>query len=97
MSGDKHKSDQSHRPVEVKKRFIAGAVCPACGRMDKLVVYGSGSAQCRECVRCGFREARPALSTDESLPSSGAEDKSQAARAVRLVDVSEGGHEREEL
>lgn len=39
------------------RRFIAGAVCPRCGLMDKLVVEVGGSD--RECVSCGFRDSRP--------------------------------------
>ncbi len=40
-----------------QRRFIAGAVCPRCGLMDKIVV-DTGTDQ-RECVACGFSEARP--------------------------------------
>ena len=45
------------------KRFIAGAVCPRCGLMDKLVVDGNGGE--RECVSCGFREQKPTEAVDE--------------------------------
>ncbi len=41
----------------MKKRFIAGAVCPRCGKMDKLVVDLEGNQ--RECVSCGYRDERP--------------------------------------
>ena len=41
----------------MKKRFIAGAVCPRCGEMDKLVVDLEGEQ--RECVSCGFTDERP--------------------------------------
>ena len=40
-----------------RRRFIAGAVCPRCGEMDKLVVYLDSDQ--RECVACGFSEGRP--------------------------------------
>ena len=40
-----------------KRRFIAGAVCPRCAAMDKIVVDLESDA--RECVACGFSEARP--------------------------------------
>ena len=40
----------------VKKRFIAGAVCPRCGEMDKLVTYKQDGEQWRECVGCGFAD-----------------------------------------
>jgi len=44
--------DQANR-----RRFIAGAVCPRCARMDKIVV--DLDTDQRECVACGFCEGRP--------------------------------------
>lgn len=38
----------------VTKRFIAGAVCPKCGAMDRVVMFVEGDKQFRECVSCGF-------------------------------------------
>lgn len=39
------------------KRFIAGAVCPRCAEMDKLVMYlNQARQQVRECVRCGYSD-----------------------------------------
>lgn len=39
------------------KRFIAGAVCPQCAEMDKLVMFRDAEQQSvRECVRCGYRD-----------------------------------------
>lgn len=39
---------------KAKKRFIAGAVCPRCSEMDKLVTYKEDGKEFRECVSCGF-------------------------------------------
>jgi uncharacterized metal-binding protein (TIGR02443 family) len=44
--------DKTHR-----RRFIAGAVCPRCALMDKIVV--DLDTDQRICVSCGFREDRP--------------------------------------
>jgi len=41
-----------------RRRFIAGAVCPRCAAMDKIVV--NLDTDQRECVACGFSEERPA-------------------------------------
>ncbi|WP_101758690.1 YheV family putative zinc ribbon protein [Oceanicoccus sp. KOV_DT_Chl] len=42
---------------KVIKRFIAGAVCPRCAEMDKLVMYDNAEQQqVRECVRCGYMD-----------------------------------------
>jgi len=38
------------------KRFIAGAVCPRCGEMDRLVTYTSDEGTFKECVNCDFEE-----------------------------------------
>ena len=43
---------------KVIKRFVAGAVCPRCSEMDKLVMFRNESdQQVRECVRCGYSDA----------------------------------------
>lgn len=39
------------------RRFIAGAVCPRCGEMDKLLVDSATNR--RECVSCGYNDERP--------------------------------------
>ncbi|MFA7553181.1 MAG: YheV family putative zinc ribbon protein [Spongiibacteraceae bacterium] len=45
----------SEKPVV--KRFIAGAVCPRCAEMDKLLMYDDDQQQqVRECVRCGYQD-----------------------------------------
>lgn len=38
------------------KRFIAGAVCPRCGEMDRLVSYTNDEGSFKECVSCDFEE-----------------------------------------
>ncbi|WP_071871666.1 YheV family putative zinc ribbon protein [Atopomonas hussainii] len=41
---------------EVQKRFIAGAVCPACSEMDKLRMWQVDGVPHRECVACGYAD-----------------------------------------
>ena len=41
----------------IRPRFIAGAICPQCKEMDRLVVDMTTDA--RSCVECGFSEKRP--------------------------------------
>ena len=38
------------------RRFIAGAVCPRCALMDKIVMFEEGGQKHRQCVSCGFRD-----------------------------------------
>ena len=40
------------------RRFIAGAVCPACKQIDTLFVYANGDSNVCECVQCGFSDRR---------------------------------------
>jgi len=46
----------SDGPVITKKRFIAGAVCPACSEPDKLMMWSEDGVPHRECVACGFSD-----------------------------------------
>jgi uncharacterized protein len=52
-----------------RQRFIAGAVCPRCGLMDKIVV--DADTDKRLCVSCGFCEDRPGLpaSSPSAVPA----------------------------
>lgn len=44
--------------MTLQRRFIAGAVCPQCSEMDKIVMYDDDHGQrVRECVRCGYKDA----------------------------------------
>lgn len=48
------------------KRFIAGAVCPRCAQMDRIVMFTDDQGrQVRECVACGFTDA---LSEEPPVP-----------------------------
>tara|TARA_R110002072_G_scaffold45422_6_gene126375 strand:+ start:26786 stop:27022 length:237 start_codon:yes stop_codon:yes gene_type:complete len=42
--------------MNTPKRFIAGAVCPKCAEMDRLVSYSNDNDTFKECVACGFIE-----------------------------------------
>lgn len=50
------------------KRFIAGAVCPRCGQMDKLRAWQEDRVQHRECVECDFTDTM-SLDLPEELPT----------------------------
>ena len=46
-----------------RPRFIAGALCPSCKVMDRLVVDFETDE--RFCVECGFKEKRPQQVAEE--------------------------------
>ena len=75
-----------------KRRFIAGAVCPRCSEMDKIVI--NLETDKRECVACGFSEERPG---DPAAPSELPTRVSRAsarrvetpAESVTIIDPSQ--------
>ena len=47
----------SDAPFKVTaKRFIAGAVCPACSQMDTIKMWDEDGVPHRECVACGYAD-----------------------------------------
>lgn len=52
----------------MKKRFIAGAVCPKCAEMDRLVMYrNEADEEVRECISCGFVQTSTEQKQEDSL------------------------------
>ncbi len=43
---------------KLKKRFIAGAVCPKCQAMDTLMLYFENNVEKLECVECGHHDTQ---------------------------------------
>ena len=50
-----------------KRRFIAGAVCPKCSEMDKIVAYSKEGSDYRECVSCGYVDKMVFVSNTQEL------------------------------
>lgn len=42
----------------IRKRFIAGAVCPSCQSMDTLAVWRLDQVEVVECVKCGHHQRK---------------------------------------
>ena len=38
----------------MKKAFIAGAICPSCGKEDKIFVLSDGNSKTMQCASCDF-------------------------------------------
>lgn len=69
----------------IKKRFIAGAKCPKCSAMDRLVVYRIDDSDFRECVECGFKDEmrlKPQVSELQTRVNATPEQ----VQVVRLLD-----------
>lgn len=63
-----------------RRRFIAGAVCPRCALMDKMVV--DLDTDQRICVSCGFTEARPGLPAAATPAPAATELPTRVSRAA---------------
>ena len=72
-----------------RPRFIAGAVCPSCGAMDRLQVFAEDGETIRRCVACGHEDD---LSTTTSQAPTNRLDGGlkkpdpEAASPVRILD-----------
>lgn len=73
----------------IRQRFIAGAVCPECGSMDRIVVVQSAADSIRRCVACGFSDstelAGAALPKSRLTRNSPASLAATPATLVRIV------------
>ena len=45
--------------MNIRRRFIAGAKCPKCEAMDRIVMLTQGDAEWIECIECDYSENRP--------------------------------------
>jgi uncharacterized metal-binding protein (TIGR02443 family) len=43
---------------KIKKRFVAGAVCPNCKEMDTLMLYFENNVEKIQCVSCDFSKSQ---------------------------------------
>ncbi len=69
-----------------RRRFIAGAVCPRCAQMDKIVI--DLDTDTRHCVSCDFSEDRPEGGAQQPLGPQPKEVLTRVTRpASRLVET----------
>jgi len=69
------------------RRFIAGAVCPDCRSVDRIVVETTDAGRQRRCVQCGFAEPQADLQAPE--PATRFTSRASSAtpvQQVRLID-----------
>ncbi len=86
------------------RRFIAGAVCPRCSALDKIVMYDNERGErVRECVSCGYRDAldergNPTeITTRVNQPRAGERPlpHEDEVRVINIVDASRGAKRRD--
>ena len=54
--------------MTIKRRFIAGAKCPKCEAMDRIVMLTTNDAEWIECVACDYTENRPTHVEEPQAP-----------------------------
>lgn len=69
------------------RRFVAGAVCPQCSEMDKIVVYRDDEKDFRECVSCGYKEEMRFKSTPRELTTRVNVTESDIANVVQIIQL----------
>ncbi|MDR7091471.1 YheV family putative zinc ribbon protein [Cellvibrio fibrivorans] len=77
------------------RRFVAGAVCPRCSEMDKLVVYNDGGKDYRECVACGYKEEmhfKPVARELETRVNQTEADKKDAVQVINILPFEKPDH-----
>jgi uncharacterized protein len=55
--------------MTIKRRFIAGAKCPKCQALDRVVMLTSGENEWIECIDCGYNENRPTHIDEPKIPA----------------------------
>ena len=71
------------------RRFIAGAVCPRCKAVDRIVVFHRDGRDHRECVACDFCEVwggAPVPTPPATRPQRALQQERARPEPVRLVD-----------
>ena len=71
-----------------KRRFMAGAVCPRCSEMDKMVVYNLDGKDFRECVSCGFKEEMRLNIAPGELTTRVNQEVEQDVQVVNIVGLA---------
>jgi uncharacterized protein len=77
------------------RRFVAGAVCPRCSEMDKLVVYNEAGKDFRECVACGYKEEmhfKPVARELDTRVNQTEEDKKDAVQVINILPFERPDH-----
>ncbi len=70
----------------VKRRFIAGAICPSCREMDRLFVDADDAGPFFECVSCGYRRVGDFTGPDHGRTTKPDSRREVAPQTVRIVD-----------
>jgi hypothetical protein len=74
---------------DTPKRFIAGAKCPQCNAIDKLVMYRLQGIQYRSCVACDFVEPMHFEASFQELDTRVNRSPQEREEAVSVIRLPE--------
>ncbi len=52
---------------KLRKRFIAGAVCPQCKAMDSIMLYFENHVEKLQCVKCEYKDVQSQTDVSEQV------------------------------
>ncbi len=74
------------------QRFIAGAVCPKCSEVDRIVVKEEEGRSYRFCVSCGFTDDKPETPSAPSAALKGRLEKpivtQEEPKKLNIIDLN---------
>ena len=76
----------------MKKRFIAGVVCPKCGQLDTIIASHNNDEHVseRECIECGFKDSISTLvSTKKELETRVTPKLNESEKSIQIVKIVE--------
>ena len=56
--------------TRMKKRFIAGAICPNCKALDSLMLYLENNVEKVSCVKCDYTKSQTDAETSKASKGS---------------------------
>ena len=70
-----------------KRRFVAGAICPRCSELDKIVDFSENGKDFRECVACGFKDEMHFKPVSRELETrvNQTEEEKNIVQAVKII------------
>ncbi|HSC76806.1 MAG TPA: YheV family putative zinc ribbon protein [Pseudomonadales bacterium] len=77
---------------DTPKRFVAGAKCPQCQMVDKVVMFRKDGIQYQACVSCGYQDEMAferSFRELETRVNRTADEKLDEVAVVRLIDPTQ--------
>lgn len=73
----------------MSKRFIAGAVCPQCRALDRIVIEGEVEEKVQRCVECGYeaKHQETLAGVPRGKPERPTPPRQVSTQTVKIMDL----------